>query len=192
MDHLRAGIANIISGAEQQRRDELMDALRAAAGAYAIDREKSANMALAAVSDFLHDEQLEAPFRFLVDILDERRKKGRRAKPLQRAVDEALTVAAVDALVAEKHISLEQACRDVAKATGGRMKLGDGELQPWEQLKNLRDNIRHRKASPEATEVYEYHCRGGWQAQPYGPPAPLTLDCVTEIWAKHLEDKSCK
>ncbi|RVC75830.1 MAG: hypothetical protein EOS58_06330 [Mesorhizobium sp.] len=182
MDDLKAGLANVVDGAERHRRHVLMNALGAAANAYASDHEGSAGMALAAVMDFLHDEQLEAPFRFMVDVLDAHRRKTRRTKPLQRALDEARTVATVDTLMRDQRLSLERACRSVAKATGGRWD--------WKQVKNLRENIIHGKSRAEATAVYEYLRRG--DHHPNEPPAPLTLDAVEEIWATYPNTKSCK
>jgi hypothetical protein len=162
--NLKAGLANISNDILQDRTDTLMRSLQAAAGTYEADKAKSAAIALDAVTTFLHDERLEAPFRFLVDVLDKSQRKGRRTKPLNTALQEARLAARVDALMESKGISLEQACRDAARETGG--------IVTWKQLKDLRENIRRGKARPEATEVYKHQLRRD-RSPADEPPAPL-------------------
>lgn len=160
---LKTGLSNVCDGIQKNQIETLMRSLQTVAKTYDADNAKSADMALDAIMAFLRDEKLEAPFRFLVDVLDKSQRVGRRTKPRNIALDEARLAATVDALMESDGISLERACREVA--------LKDGEIT-WQQVKNLRENIARGKARPEATEVYRYHLRRKWSPAEE-PPAPL-------------------
>jgi hypothetical protein len=185
--NLKAGLANISNDILRGRTDTLMRSLQAAAETYDADQAKSAAVALDAVTTFLHDERLEAPFRFLVKVLDESRRKG-ATKPLNQALAEALLAVTVDAVMAsgddaDAGLSLEDACKtvstqaawaDTIKNLRGNRKEGRA-LSDWKIIRNLRDNIMHGRARYEATEVYRYHLEHlhrDWS--PIGElPAPL-------------------
>jgi len=108
---LKAGLNNVRNELERARLGALMNSLDEAAGTYAEEKEKCAVMALNAVMDFLRDERLEAPFRFLIDVVDERQRKGRRTKPLELALEDAHLAATVDAIMESDGKTLEQAVR---------------------------------------------------------------------------------
>jgi len=165
LNDLKLGLANVANEIKGGRHDALMNSLKAAADTYATDKAKSAATALTAVMDYLHNEHMEAPFRYLVDVLDTHQRKGRRTKSLDAALEEARLAATVDALMDKVNgegLALDQACRVVARKTH----------MEWTQLKNLRGNIRRGKARPEAVEVYKHHCRRDWGPSDE-PPAPL-------------------
>lgn len=167
--NLKAGLANISNDILRERTDTFMRSLQAAAETYDTDEAKSASMALDAVTTFLRDERLEAPFRFLEGLLDKSRRKG-ATKARDQALAEALLAVTVDAVMAKGddagHLcSLEDACKAVSKeaAWAGIIKelrgnrRGDRALPDWKIIKHLRDNVRHGKARSDATEVYRYH-----------------------------------
>ncbi|MEP9386469.1 integrase arm-type DNA-binding domain-containing protein [Mesorhizobium sp. KR9-304] len=165
---LKMGLTNSRKDLRLNRQEKLVLSLEAAAETFDSNNAKSAAMALDAVMAFLHDERLEAPFRFLVDGLDESRRKG-ATKRLDQALDEARLAATVDAVMAEgdagQGCTLEDACKAVSEqaAWTGTIKnlrgnrKGGRALPDWKIIKSLRDNIRHGKARSEATEVYRYH-----------------------------------
>lgn len=184
MAGLKAGLANVASGLEHGRNDKLMRSLEAAANEYAATehaaqsknaaeradaetaRENSAFAALLAVMERLRDERLEAPFRHLFDLLEAHQRKRLRTKPLDKALEGAHLAAAVDALMADKRLSLDQACRDVARQAEGNMT--------GEKLKDLRESIKRGRARPEAVELYELLCRPDRTWAPGDErPAPL-------------------
>src|SRR5690606_1449033 len=102
---LKAGLSNVTTSILRDRTETLMRSLQAAAEVYDADNAKSADMALNAVMAFLREEHLEAPFRFLVDVLDENQRKGLRTKPLAAALNEARLAATVDALMESEGLS---------------------------------------------------------------------------------------
>lgn len=185
--NLKAGLANISNNILRDRTDTLMHSLQAAAEMSDADKAKSAAKALDAVMAFLHDERLEAPFRYLVDVLDKSQRKG-ATKPLDQALAEALLAVTVDAVMAkgeyaDQGCTLEYACKAVSEqaAWTGTIKnlrgnrKGGRALPDWKIIKSLRDNIRHGKARSEATEVYRYHLynlRRDWSPNEE-LPAPL-------------------
>lgn len=160
---LKAELANVRNELQQAHIDALMRSLKEAAEIYNTNRAAGAMAGLDAVMAFVRDERLEAPFRFLVEILDKSQRKG-RTKPLDVALSDARLAATVDAIMEKEGMSLEHACIRAARKAGGDM-IG-------KQLMDLRENIRRGNARPEAIEVYKHYLRRD-SSPSDEPPAPL-------------------
>jgi len=161
---LKAGLANVSRGLLRARVDTFLQSLDRAADMNKSDPAAGAMAGLNAVMTLVRNERLEAPFRFLVDVLDKDQRKG-RTKPLDLALSHARLAATVDAIMKSDRASLDLACRTVARRP-------DCELT-YQKLLNLRENLRRGSARPEAIAVYEYHLRQ--ERSPFDDaPAPLT------------------
>ncbi|MER9421676.1 hypothetical protein NKI88_04375 [Mesorhizobium sp. M0317] len=166
---LKQGLANVLAERERSKRDALV--ARTDAALAKIDGELAAAMRHVILNVDVPSEPLE---RLLSAAEDARHGIGRPAKDATKSAVEAVTAAAVDALIgSDKSLSLKQACEKVAAKTRGNLN--------WKKLRTLRSNIMGGKAPRDAVDCYHWR-RNGTPTQTLDPPAPMTLDEIEQMW----------